>query len=122
MENKKLNGRSLTTFLMDSLGSDKGNFWELSKEKELEPNFRKMFRVEKIYVNLEKKTLTVWWGEDNTRTTVTCSDRDEFTVEDGFRAALAKKIYGKYENYERFFGNKVVFSGKRTKIEFETLE
>jgi hypothetical protein len=121
MENKKLNGKSLTSLLMDSFGSDIGTFYQTEKENK-EPNFRKMFRVEKIYVNLEKKTLTVWWGEDNTRTTVTCSERDEFSVEDGFRAALAKKIYGKYENYERFFGNKVVISGKRPKIEFEPLE
>jgi hypothetical protein len=74
---------------------------------------RKQFYVQKIYVNPEKRTTTILWG-DNTRTTVTCSDLDNFSLEEGFCHALAKRVYGKYENYARFFSDKkVVYSGKK---------
>jgi hypothetical protein len=80
-----------------------------STEKEdKELNFAKIFRPKHIYVNLHKRTLTVWWANDDTRTTVTCSQMDEFSVENGFRAALAKKIFGSYEKYSKFVNRAIV--------------
>jgi hypothetical protein len=90
--------------------------WKLcGKEENLdeESKLRKQFYVQKIYINPEKRTTTVLWA-DNTRTTVTCSALDTFSLEEGFCHALAKKVYGKYENYSRFFNEKkVVYSGKK---------
>jgi hypothetical protein len=70
----------------------------------------KILRPKKIYINPSKRHLTVLW-HDNTRTSVTCSELDDFSVEHGFWAALAKKVFGNYQNYSKFF-KKVVDSSK----------
>ena len=77
---------------------------------EVDVDLNRLLRPKKIYVNPGKRHLTVLW-HDNTQTSVTCSYLDEFSVEHGFWAALAKKVYGNYQNYSKFF-KKVVDSSK----------
>jgi hypothetical protein len=59
------------------------------------------FKPKKIYFNSKKQTVTILW-QDDTRTTVTCSDKDDFSIEEGFRAAVTKKVYGNYKNYVKY--------------------
>ena len=77
-----------------------------------EVNLAKILYVKKIYADPAKKTTVVVWA-DGTKTKVKCSDEDVYSLEAGFWAALAKKVYGSYEDYSRFFNHrKVVITSK----------
>ena len=77
-----------------------------------EVNLAKLLYVKKIYADPAKKTTVVVWA-DGTKTKVKCSDEDVYSLEAGFWAALAKKVYGSYEDYSRFFNHrKVVITSK----------
>ena len=62
---------------------------------EAELNTAKFFEPKHIYVNGTKGIVRVTWG-DHTRTTSKCSGDDVFSLENGFRACLAKKILKKW--------------------------
>jgi hypothetical protein len=101
------------TFTTGNIGTNSfyNNTYTWKKESEMESfNFAKIFRPKHVYANFKKHTVTVWWAYDDSRTTVTCSEMDEFNVEDGFRAALAKKIFGSYEKYSKYI-NKAIING-----------
>ena len=86
--------------------------WGFSDKKEEEPNLSKLLYVKKIYADPVKKTTVVVWA-DGSKTKVKCSDQDEYSLEGGFWAALAKKVYGGYEKYSRFLtGKKVIVTSK----------
>jgi hypothetical protein len=75
-----------------------------NKVKKFNPNNKTIspeFKIKRVFYNADKRKVTVWWLDDS-RTTVTCAERDQFSLEEGFRAPLAKKVYGDYENYSRF--------------------
>ena len=78
-----------------------------NKEEKEEVNLAKLLYVKHIYADPYKKTTVVVWA-DGSKTKVKCSDQDEYSLEAGFWAALAKKVYGGYENYARFFTEKKV--------------
>ena len=73
-------------------------------------DYARFLRPKKIYINPYKNHLTVVRC-DNSKTSVTCSELDDFSIEHGFWAALAKKVYGNYQNYSKFF-KKVIDSSR----------
>lgn len=81
--------------------------WDNILSKKEEINLPKLLYVKHIYADPVKKTTVVVWA-DGSKTKVKCSDQDEYSLEGGFWAALAKKVYGGYENYVRFFTDKKV--------------
>jgi hypothetical protein len=58
-------------------------------------------RVKKVFYNASTKTVAILW-RDGDRTSVSCSEKDAFSVEEGLRAALAKRVYGHYHDYQRY--------------------
>ena len=90
--------------------------WGLSDKKEEEPNLSKLLYVKKIYADPVKKTTVVIWA-DGSKTKVKCSDEDVYSLEAGFWAALAKKVYGNYENYSRFLTKKKVVVTSKMKFD-----
>ena len=77
-----------------------------------EVNLAKILYVKKIYADPVKKTTVIVWA-DGSKTKVKCSDEDVYSLEAGFWSALAKKVYGNYEAYSRFFNpKKVVVTSK----------
>ena len=71
----------------------------------------KMFEPKHIYVNEPKGIVRVTWP-DHTRTSSMRLGDDVFSVENGFRACLAKKIFGGYQGYTKYF-KKAVYNKKK---------
>ena len=79
----------------------------------------KFFKPKRIYVNESKGIVSVDWP-DHTRSTSCCSGDDVFSLENGFRACLAKKIFGGYQSYTKFF-KKAVYNKKKDGLEPEEM-
>ena len=84
------------------------------------------------YCNPIKRTVTVIW-KDGTSTTVHCMDMDkvldeagevdlEKFKENGFRAALARKVYGHYKSYSRYIKRMIVQTSKPKKAKKDVLK
>ena len=87
--------------------------FEYSNEDVVYFDTAKFFKPKRIYVNEKKGIVSVDWL-DHSRTTSVCSGDDVFSLENGFRACLAKKIFGGYQGYTKYF-KKAVYNKKKDK-------
>ena len=88
---------------------------------EVELDADRFFKPKRIYVNESKGLVSVDWP-DHTRTTSKCSGDDIFSLESGFRACLAKKVFGGYQSYTKYFKKAVYNKKKVTEPKEMTLE
>jgi hypothetical protein len=70
-----------------------------TEKEEFEKNLGKFLTPKRI-VYSNRATVVFW--RDGTKTVARCSDGDEFSEDAGFRAALAKRIFGNFERYQKF--------------------
>ena len=85
--------------------------YKYSIEGEASLDTVKVFKPKRIYVNEQKGIVSVDWP-DHTRSTSKCCGDDVFSLENGFRACLAKKIFGGYQGYTKYF-KKAVYNNKK---------
>lgn len=79
-------------------------FLESSKIAEFMKDTEEIMMVRKLIpekIIYNDRTTIVYW-KDGTKTTVTCADGETFYEENGFLAALAKKIFGGRNPYLKF--------------------
>lgn len=69
------------------------------------------FDIENIYVNEEKGTIVVKWG-DGVTTKVKLKKGDVFDLEAGVSFALLKRFLISHHNLQRVIKEKVIYSGK----------
>lgn len=69
------------------------------------------FDIENIYVNEEKGTIVVKWGDEVT-TKVKLEKGDAFDLEAGVSFALLKRLLISHHHLQRVIKDKVIYSGK----------
>ena len=88
-------GHTYTSFVK-VLGPVKTNYdgyiRTITKARLVEAPPRKNSRIQKVYINKKKKTVTILWV-DNTNTTVTCQNGDTFDEEKGILACYMKRFF-----------------------------